>query len=188
VLVGFESLDAANLTQMRKKWNQKHPYRQAIQAFHDHGILVYGSFVFGYDQDTPDVFARTLDFALESQLFLVNFSPLTPTPASPLYERMQREERLIYPRWWLDPGYRYGDAVYRPTRMTPDQLTQGCRWARAQFYSYPKILRRSLIPPAGCGSLSHRLISLLGNWTSRRALDQKLGRPLGATGGAGARP
>ena len=180
VLIGFESLDAANLTQMRKKWNNKHPYREAIQRFHDHGILVYGSFIFGYDQDTPDVFARTLEFALESQLFLVNFSALTPTPATELYARMERENRLIYPRWWLDPAYGYGDAVYRPRHMTPQQLTEGCRWARSQFYRYSNILRRVIVPPAGCTSLSHRFVSLLGNYTSRRALDQKLGRPLGA--------
>ena len=181
VLIGFESLDPANLTQMRKRWNQKHPYQEAIARFHEQGILVYGSFIFGYDHDTPDVFARTLEFALESGLFLVNFSALTPTPATELYARMEREQRLIYPRWWLDPRYRYGDAVYRPRHMTPERLTEGCRWARGEFYRYSHILRRALWPPAGCTSLSHRFVSLLGNWTTRRALDQKLGRPLGSS-------
>lgn len=182
VLIGFESLNADNLAQMRKKWNSKHPYHEAIARFHEHGILVYGSFIFGYDHDTVDVFQRTLDFALESQLFLVNFSALTPTPASALYSRMEKEERLLYPRWWLDPAYQYGDAVYRPRHMTAERLTQGCRWARGQFYRYRHIAARALFPPSGCTSLSHRFVSLVGNWTSRRALDQKLGKPLGEVG------
>jgi radical SAM superfamily enzyme YgiQ (UPF0313 family) len=178
-LVGFESLDGANLSQMRKKWNTRHPYAEAIQRFHAHGIMIYGSFIFGYDHDGPDVFARTVDFALENRLFLVNFSALTPTPASALYARLEKEQRLLYPRWWLEQAYGYGDAVYRPAGLTADQLTAGCRWARAQFYSYANIAGRVLWPASGCGSVRHRLISLAANLTSRRTLDRKLGRPLG---------
>lgn len=183
VLVGFESLDGDNLTQMRKKWNHKHPYREAIRRFQEHGILVYGSFIFGYDHDTPEVFARTLEFALESRLFLVNFSALTPTPATSLYARMQQENRLRYASWWLDPDYRYGDAVFLPRQMSADQLTEGCRWARQQFYRYSRIAHRCLWPPSGCTSWSHRVVTGLGNWMTRRALDQKLGQPLGAISG-----
>ncbi|MBN9414817.1 MAG: B12-binding domain-containing radical SAM protein [Candidatus Eremiobacteraeota bacterium] len=178
-LIGFESLDGANLVQMRKKWNTRHPYREAIARFHAHGIMIYGSFIFGYDQDDRDVFARTVDFALENQLFLVNFSALTPTPASALYARMEKEERLLYSRWWLDGGYGYGDAVYRPGLLTPQQLTEGCRWARGQFYGYRNIARRVLWPAPGCATFGHRLISLAANLTSRHTLDRKLGRPLG---------
>ncbi|MFN8607319.1 MAG: radical SAM protein [Vulcanimicrobiota bacterium] len=178
-LVGFESLDGANLTQMRKRWNTRHPYAEAIARFHAHGIMVYGSFIFGYDHDGSDVFARTVDFALENRLFLVNFSALTPTPASALYSRLQRENRLLYGRWWLEDGYGYGDAVYRPARLSVEQLTRGCRWARSQFYSYPNILKRVLWPASGCASARHRVISLAANVTSRRTLDRKLGRPLG---------
>jgi len=179
VLVGFESLESANLLQMRKKWNEKHPYRESIRRFHEHGIMVYGSFIFGYDEDRPDVFARTLDFALNSEFFLVNFSALAPTPGTALYQRMLDQSRLLYAKWWLDSGYRYGDAVYQPRHMSPGQLTEGCRWARREFFRWSHIARRALFPPPGCTSLSHRFVSLLGNYNSRRALDQKLGRPLG---------
>lgn len=178
-LVGFESLDGANLVQMRKKWNTRHPYSQAIARFHAHGMMIYGSFIFGYDQDGPDVFARTVDFALENRLFLVNFSALTPTPASALYARLEQEQRLLYSHWWLEDGYGYGDAVFRPAGLSVEQLTQGCRWARSQFYSYSNIAGRVLWPAQGCGSLRHRAISLAANLTSRRTLDRKLGRPLG---------
>lgn len=178
-LIGFESLDSTNLVQMRKKWNTRHPYREAIARFHAHGIMIYGSFIFGYDHDDADVFARTVDFALENQLFLVNFSALTPTPASALYDRMEKEGRLLYDRWWLNGQYGYGDAVYRPSLLTPNQLTEGCRWARSQFYSYANIARRVLWPAPGCRSAGRRLISLAANLTSRRTLDRKLGRPLG---------
>ena len=179
VLIGFESLDPNNLRLMKKKWNSKHPYSEAITRFHDHGLMVYGSFIFGYDHDGPDVFARTLEFALESKLFLVNFSALTPTPATALYARMEKEKRLLFSRWWLDPGYGYGDAVYQPTQITPTRLTEGCLWARDQFFVYHNIAQRTLFPAPGCRSLKHRFVTLAGNLISRHALSQKLRRPLG---------
>lgn len=181
VLIGFETLDPHNLRQMKKKWNDKHPYNEAIARFHQHGLMVYGSFIFGYDEDGPDVFARTLDFALSSKLFLVNFSALTPTPASALYSRMEKERRLLFPRWWLDPAYCYGEAVYQPKHMTPSRLTEGCLWAREQFFAYHRIAQRVLFPAAGCGSLRHRFVSLAGNAISSHALRQKLSRPLGGS-------
>lgn len=181
VLIGFESLDPSNLRLMKKKWNDKNPYSEAIARFHEHGLMVYGSFIFGYDHDGPDVFQRTLDFALESRLFLVNFSALTPTPATALYARMEKEKRLLFERWWLDPAYGYGDAVYQPQGMTPGRLTEGCLWARDQFFAYRRIAHRVLFPAPGCASLKHRFVSLAGNLISRQALSQKLSRPLGGS-------
>jgi radical SAM superfamily enzyme YgiQ (UPF0313 family) len=144
-LVGFESLDAASLGEMRKLWNLRDgDYATAIRRFHERGIMVYGSFVFGYDNDTVDVFERTAEFALETRLFLVNFSALTPTPASPVYERLKAAGRLLNDPWWLDPSYRYGQATFRPARMTPDELTEGCLRARELVYRYSSIGRRAL--------------------------------------------
>ncbi len=182
-LIGFESLDEQNLATMKKKWNLRDgDYATAIRRFQDHGIMIYGSFIFGYDHDTPEVFERTVAFAMESKLFLVNFSALTPTPGAKLYERLQAEGRLLYDRWWLDPTYRYGAATFRPHRMTPDELTDGCLRARRQFYSASSIVRRAFEPRTNCGSLSRLGIYTLANVLSRRELNRKLGEPLG--GGA----
>ena len=55
VLIGFESLEAENLRQMNKPWNRvAGDYRQVVAGLHSRGIGVYGTFVFGYDYDTPD--------------------------------------------------------------------------------------------------------------------------------------
>ena len=178
-LVGFESLDTGNLRQMAKGWNLKRgSYQEALQQFYQHGIMVYGSFIFGYDHDTLDCFQTTLDFALASNLFIVNFSGLQPTPGTRLYQRLQDENRLIYNRWWLHPDYRYGDITYQPAQMTPAQLTQGCYDARMQFYSYRSFLKR-LQGSVNRQSFSHLLLYIGANWINRRELIQKLGQQLG---------
>ncbi|MCA9184179.1 MAG: radical SAM protein [Pirellulaceae bacterium] len=180
VMVGFESLDPANLQLMKKSWQQRYgTYDSLIQVFRDHGIMVYGGFVMGYDHDTPDVFQSTLDFAMRNRLFLANFNPLAPTPGSMLYRRLQQEGRLIRDPWWLDPQFRYGDIMFQPTGMSPEQLRDGCYWARTQFNRIASIARRAGDLRANCRSPLHAAAFFLANWTSRREIHRKQGRPLG---------
>lgn len=174
VTVGFESLNEANLRQMKKRWNvRRGDYTSVVRCFRKHGIMIYGTFIFGYDHDTPGAFDTTLEFARDARFFLANFNPLTPTPGTALYERLKAERRLLYDRWWLDPDYRYGHATFQPARMTPGQLTEGCYRVRREFYSYGSILKRI----AGLGrrvGTPHRLGAyLLSNLISRREILRK---------------
>jgi len=180
-LVGFESLDADNLRQMNKAWTLRHQNAlTAIRSLHDRGIMVYGSFIFGYDHDTPDTIKRTVEFAVDARVFLANISPLTPTPGSQLYQRLQREGRLLYDRWWLDSGYSYGDITYRPSHFTPEELRDCCRDAREAFYGYGSIARRLSNVRVNARTPSHLGLFLSANVISRREITAKLGRPLGA--------
>ena len=106
-----------------------HLYEQAIWRLHQRGILVYGTFAFCYDADNLGSFAETADFARAQRLCLANFNPLTPTPGSPLHARLRREGRLLHKRWWLHPGYRYGQATFRPRVLFPTVF----RWKPALF-------------------------------------------------------
>ena len=178
---GFESLDKENLGQMRKGWNLKDDDPiTAIQKFHDQGIMIYATFVFGYDQDTVDSFDITAEFAIRSKFALANFLALTPTPGSRLYNRLMSGNRLIFDRWWLDPDYRFGQATFRPLRMTTDELPEGCRRARKTFYEYGSILKRALGPVASNHDLSHLGIYLAANLVVKHNIFCNIGRRLGA--------
>ena len=179
-VVGFESLEPANLKQMRKGWNLRQgDYVDAVKIFQDAGIMIYGTFVFGYDQDTPAAFDRAVEFALENRFFLANFNPLTPMPGTPLLKRLQREERMICDPWWLDPEYRYGEATFQPRGMTAEQLTEGCFRARMQFNTGRSIARRLWSPRTHLRSARRMGIYLAANLTSRREIRRKQGRLLG---------
>jgi radical SAM superfamily enzyme YgiQ (UPF0313 family) len=143
VLVGFESLDAATLKRMNKGFNlMRGGPREAIANFQRHGLRLYGTFVFGYDEDTADTFAKTLEFAKEQGLFIAAFNHITPFPGTPLYARMKNEGRLLYDPWWLDERYRYNMIPFAPKHMSPEELAERCVAARRTFYSWPSILRR----------------------------------------------
>jgi radical SAM superfamily enzyme YgiQ (UPF0313 family) len=180
VTIGFESLDETNLRQMRKGWHRKYgSYDELVEVYRRHGIMVYGGFVIGYDNDTPETFDRLLGFALRNRLFLANFNPLAPTPGARLYDRLQAEGRLIGDPWWLHPGYRYGQGMFHPARMTAEELMQGCYRARTVFNSSVNLVRRALDWQANGRSPAHALAYWAANLTSRREIHRKQGRALG---------
>ena len=144
VLIGFESLDEANLRLMNKRFNtMRGGFRPALANLRRHGIFVYGTFIFGYDHDTEASFDQTVDFATEQGMYIAAFNHLTPFPGTPLYRRLERERRLRFEAWWRDPRYRYNALPFRPTGLTPEQVTDGCVAARRRFYSWRSIARRS---------------------------------------------
>jgi len=145
VLIGFESLDPRNLAAMGKDFNtMRGGYDVALANLRRHRLRLYATFVFGYDHDTPDAFDATVDFAHEHGFYMAAFNHLTPFPGTPLYERLEREGRLRFERWWLDPDYAYNVIPFEPAGMGPEALQAGCLAARRRFYALPSIVRRSL--------------------------------------------
>ncbi len=183
VMIGFESLHAENLKQMGKGWSLRYgAYESAVRAIQERGIMVYGSFVFGYDHDTVDAFDQVLDFARQVNLCLASFNPLTPIPGTRLYERLRTEGRLIYEHWWLDPRYRYGEAIFHPRGMSAQELTDGCFHARRAFNRYAAILDRTL-RMIGRRSLFELGMVLAANIVARREVLKKQNTALGLEGG-----
>lgn len=179
VLIGLESLDKANLKQMRKPWNGvSGDYGQVIARLHARRIMVYGTFVFGYDADTPEAFDRTAVFARMHGLAIANFNPLTPMPGTGLYDRLATEGRLLRPRWWLDPAYRYGDAIFAPRGMSAIDLREGPMRARRRFYGWRSILSRAWHGVSAWRDPVNIGLMLLANLVSRREILRKQGRGL----------
>lgn len=179
--VGFESINKSNLNQMKKGWRVKDDFHvDAIQKFHDNGIMIYATFVFGYDDDTVDSFDITAEFAIRSKFALSNFIILTPTPGSRLFNRLLASGRMIYNRWWLDPNYRFGQATFYPHKMTPDELPEGCRRARKIFYQTRSIVQRTIGSVANTHDLPRLGLFLAANVVVKANLLSNIGHRLGA--------
>jgi len=78
LFVGFESLTQEILNDLGKPFYRVAQYETAIRRLHDHGIGIQGSFIFGNDQDPPDVFSRVVRFCDQNRLEAVLFSLLPP--------------------------------------------------------------------------------------------------------------
>lgn len=144
VLIGFETLNPENLRSMNKTFNQSQGgYDKALANLRRHGIRVYGTFIFGYDQDGAKSFSDAVEFARDHQFYIAAFNHLTPFPGTPLYKRLASEGRLLYESWWLDDAYSYNKIPFKPVSMSAEELQRRCVEARRKFYSWPSILKRS---------------------------------------------
>jgi len=137
VLVGLESPAETGLPglELRSDWKlRRFPrYKEAIRAIQSHGITVNGCFVLGLDGHTPDVFGQVMDFVRETGLYEVQITVQTPFPGTPLYERLEREGRLIEPTNWKTCTL--FDINFRPLGMSVDELRQGFRKLAVELYN-----------------------------------------------------
>ena len=179
VLIGFESLSEENLRQMGKSWNRvSGEYLDIVKKFHRRGMAVYGTFVFGYDYDTPELIEKSLAFALEAKLEIANFNPLTPTPGSGLYDRLKKEGKMIHEEWWMDETYCYGDPIFTPALMSPDEFSQKCFEVKKRFYAWDSIIKRVIFSDTKFNFFRFSMV-LLANIVSRKEVLRKQNKHLG---------
>lgn len=179
VLIGFESLSEDNLKQMGKSWNKvSGDYLEIVEKFHKRGIAVYGTFVFGYDFDTPELIDQSVEFALKAKLEIANFNPLTPTPGSGLYNRLLKEGRMINETWWHDPSYRYGDPIFKPKLMSPQEFADKCFEAKKRFYAWDSLFKRVFLSKSKLNVFRFVMV-LLANIVSRKEIYNKQNRHMG---------
>jgi radical SAM superfamily enzyme YgiQ (UPF0313 family) len=149
IFVGFETLAPGNLVRSNKRQNLGRDYKAVTERLHSLGIMINGSFVFGMDEDGPDVFRRTVDWAIEHGITTATFHIQTPYPGTRLFKQMGAAGRLTTRDWNL---YDTRHVVYRPTRLGSKELKDGYDWAYREFYRWPSIARASLHH----GSLKHQ--------------------------------
>jgi radical SAM superfamily enzyme YgiQ (UPF0313 family) len=152
LFVGFETLNPANLLEQRKYQNLKRDYGDAIRRLHDLGVMINGSFVFGMDGDDGSVFERTVEWAIEHGIETATFHILTPYPGTALYRRMVAQDRMISSDW---DRYDTRHVVFRPARLTPDQLEYGYWKAYRDFYRWGAIVRGASAHDAVLSGLRH---------------------------------
>lgn len=152
LFVGFETLSSDNLRAQNKPQNLGKDYAAAIRRLQENGVMVNGSFVFGMDEDRPDVFERTVEWAVGVGIETATFHILTPYPGTALYQRMAEQKRLLHSNWDL---YDTRHTVFQPAGMTPTQLEEGYWRAYDQFYTWRNILKGASSKPSVTGQLRH---------------------------------
>jgi radical SAM superfamily enzyme YgiQ (UPF0313 family) len=159
LLLGFESADQSCLNRIAKGFNKEDDYGEVMRRLHDAHIIVQGCFVFGFDDDGPDVFANTVDRVNELRIDIPRYSFYTPYPGTRLFERMQAEGRILSYDWG---DYDTMHVVFRPLKMSAAELYEGFRWAYRETFKLSSILRRTFsaglnFPIGFIGNLTYRL-------------------------------
>lgn len=154
VFIGIETPNAESLAETHKRQNLNIDLVAEVEKFPRAGMMVLAGLIVGFDHDGPDIFDRQARFVDRLPVPLAQLGLLVAPHATPLYDRMKREGRLIE-----DGNFTAGSLLatnIRPARMTLDQQLAGMRWLYNWVYSPRNFVARierfvSLCPP------SHRL-------------------------------
>jgi len=144
LLMGFESLRPEALQSANKVRNVGKTYSRVVDILHDHGILVQACFVFGFDSDDPSVFEEAADYIVNARFDLPQISIYTPFPGTPVFDQLEKEGRILTRNWSLYNGQ---NVVFRPRRMSVEDLERGTDFVRKKAYSWGALSRRLLVKP-----------------------------------------
>ncbi len=105
--------------------------KERVKRYHEYGIGVEGTILLGLDDHTEDSIKRLVDFLLEIDLDLAEFTVLAPFPHTKAYTDLVKQKRIISNDW---NKYTAGEVVYQPKNMSPEKLQEMYHYAWDTFY------------------------------------------------------
>lgn len=143
VFIGFETLSRSSVRDAGKGVNRPSEYLRDIRRIHKAGIKVWGSFIFGFDNDDLDTFRETLEFIEESKMEFGQFSLMTPLPGTALYKQFEQEDRIIHREW---EKFDLGAVVFKHPLFSGERLHFEKNHAYRRFYSIRSMIKRLGMP------------------------------------------
>ncbi len=141
IFIGMESLDPANLASVAKTFNKPAEYARVLEGLARRNVYAITSFIFGLDYDASGVAQRTLEQIARWPPVLPVFGQITPFPATPLYNRLEQEGRLVRPKHWLD--FAPFQMAHTPLHMSISEVQSEVHRAWSEAYS-PAATTRAL--------------------------------------------
>jgi radical SAM superfamily enzyme YgiQ (UPF0313 family) len=140
--IGLESVSQESLDIIGKKTNKVKEFKPGVKKIHDYGMGVMGNFMFGLDGDHKDIFNKTVNAVYDLELDQTMFNIFTPLPGTPLFNQMEREQRILTRDW---EKYDLSQVVFKPKHMTPQELLRGTKEALEQIFSLKNTIQRSYV-------------------------------------------
>lgn len=137
--IGFESVSQKTLDMIGKSTNRVEKFISGVKKIHDHNMMITGTFIFGFDTDTLDVFEETDNFVSKSEIDIPSINLLTPYPGTPLFQRLDKEGRILTKDW---RHYNQEEIVFQPKRMTPEEIENNARELWKRWYTKKLSMKR----------------------------------------------
>ncbi len=164
MFMGLESINQSSLKSVDKQ-NTVKTYEELIRRIHDQGIDIHAGFVCGLDHEDVYDFERTAEWATRMGLCGAIWRIQIPYPGTRLYEELKAAGRLLTTDWTYYSGEH---VVYRPAKMTVEELYWGHKWVKGHFNSYRSIGERMVRRTIQNGA--HELLNTLGSGLGYRSM------------------
>ncbi len=160
---GIESFNPSVL----KEWGKgqtPEEIEKSISVIHGEGMLIHGMFILGGDNDTAQTIQETIRSAIRLGLDTAQFFALVPLPGTPLFERFEKEGRIIDRNWERYDGQ---SVVFEPRNISPWHLQEFTVFAYKKFYTYLRALRW-----ASRGKLNNAFLAIYGKYIFQKWLKE----------------
>jgi radical SAM superfamily enzyme YgiQ (UPF0313 family) len=149
IFLGIEAETEEQLVEANKRVNLRMgtgSYRQVFRKIQHHGIGVIAGLILGWDSDTRESIAARATFALRCGADSFQTSVLTPLPGTELFEKMRKEDRLLYTNFPQDwQRYDYFEPTIKHPLMNTQTLDDAAEEAKRRIYSMPAIWHRGFV-------------------------------------------
>jgi radical SAM superfamily enzyme YgiQ (UPF0313 family) len=157
LFIGLETVSPSHLKTLRKSPENIEDVEEAIKKINGKGIHFHPSLIFGFDDDTRDIFKETLDFLERNTVSSASINVLTPYPGTKVYGDFRKNGRLLTEDW---KHYDHCTTVFQPKNMSARELQEGTIWTKREFTKLPSVLRRL---PGHFAKLPYHLALNLGS-------------------------
>ena len=159
--IGIETPNAESLREAKKRQNLRIDLASEVRCFFEQGIQVMAGMIVGFDHDSTEIFDKHYEFAMSSGIPILALGALAAPEATPLYQRLKQEGRLIEaehtPLTW--------ETNLVPKLMTREQLSAGIQRLCNRLYH-----------PRAFGERVIRFIELLGPRRDPASAEDQAGR------------
>lgn len=136
VFLGIESFGNESLKDANKRQNKIEHYKKAVSEIRKRGIAVMAGFIAGFDHDDEESIVEMADKLMEIGVDVPFLSIMTPFLGTPIYEKLEQENRIIEPKNWdFYNGY---NVAFKPLKMSEVELLQAHRklWGKSFGFKY----------------------------------------------------
>ncbi len=130
VLVGIETPSALALRSSGKGFVKPERTKRAVERFHENGVVVDASALFGFDSHDGNIFEETFRFFSEIEVDACDSVILVPFPGTRLFERLEQEGRILTRDWSRYDG---AHAVFQPQKLHAEELEYGAYWFNQEW-------------------------------------------------------
>lgn len=142
--IGFESLNCETLKTYHKGFNKPEEYKEIVKAIKKNGLTVIASMMVGFDEDDLETLDEILSFTNSAKVHGLALYILSPLPGTAFFEQCVAQKRLLTNDWSF---YTATHTVFRPARMSAEELEKAYWKTNLKFYSLSSIIKRLAIPP-----------------------------------------
>ena len=133
VFLGLETPSEESLRECGKSQNLRRSMEDSVCLIQNHGLVVMGGFIIGFDHDPPDIFHRQIHFIQKTGIVTAMIGLLTALPGTRLYKRLEKEGRLLFKTSGNNTDLN-GSLNFVP-QMDRQTLLEGYQWVMNTLYS-----------------------------------------------------